>query len=89
MKNKEYVKPEMNVYQMETPSILAGSVIEKAKEEDYNEDAVSNYRDPSGSIGLIKRSLTPPPAIDGCWEGVFGMLGYATLTGSYPERYPK
>lgn len=51
MKNKEYVKPEMNVYQMETPSILAGSVIiEKAKEEDYNEDAVSNYRDPSGSI---------------------------------------
>ena len=50
MKNKEYVKPEMNVYQMETPSILAGSVIEKAKEEDYNEDAVSNYSDPSGSI---------------------------------------
>ena len=50
MKNKEHVKPEMNVYQMETPSILAGSVIEKAKEEDYNEDAVSNYRDPSGSI---------------------------------------
>ena len=48
--SKEYVKPEMNVYQMETPSILAGSVIEKAKEEDYNEDAVSNYRDPSGSI---------------------------------------
>ena len=41
------------------------------------------------AFGLIKRSLTPPPAIDGCWEGVFGMLGYATLTGSYPERYPK
>ena len=37
------------------------------------------------AFGLIKRSLTPPPAIDGCWEGVFGMLGYATLTGSYPE----
>lgn len=41
------------------------------------------------AFGLIKRSLTPPPAIDGCWEGVFGMLGYATLTGSYTERYPK
>ena len=39
----------MNVYQMETPSILAGSVIEKAKEEDYNEDAVSYYLVPSGS----------------------------------------
>ena len=41
------------------------------------------------AFGLIKRSLTPPPAIDGCWEGVFGMLGYATLTGSYLEWYPK
>ena len=50
MKNKEYVKPEMNVYQMETISILAGSEILKAKEEDYSEGSVSDYRDSSGSI---------------------------------------
>ena len=50
MKKKEYVKPKLNVYQMETPSILAGSYIEEAAEEDYDEDVVSDYRDPSGTI---------------------------------------
>ena len=40
----------MNVYQMETQAILAGSYIEKAEEEDYSEDVVSDYRDPSGTI---------------------------------------
>ena len=50
MKKKEYIKPELNVYQMETISILAGSEIVKAKEEDYNEGSVNEYRDPSGSI---------------------------------------
>ena len=34
MKKKEYIKPELNVYQMETTSILAGSEILKAKEDD-------------------------------------------------------
>ena len=50
MEKKEYIKPEMNVYQMETQAILAGSYIEKAAEEDYNEGSVNEYRDPSGSI---------------------------------------
>ena len=50
MEKKEYIKPEMNVFRMETQAILAGSYIEKAKEEDYNEDLVNEYRDPSGSI---------------------------------------
>ena len=50
MKKKEYIKPELNVFQMETQAILAGSYIEKAANEDYNEDLVNDYRDPSGSI---------------------------------------
>ena len=50
MEKKEYIKPEMNVYQMETQAILAGSVIRKADNEDYSEESVSNYRDGNGSI---------------------------------------
>ena len=50
MKKKKYIKPEMNIFQMETQAILVGSYIEKAKEEDYNEGSVNEYRDPSGSI---------------------------------------
>ena len=50
MEKKEYIKPEMNVYQMETQAILAGSYIEKAADEDYSEESVSDYRDASGSI---------------------------------------
>ena len=50
MKKKEYIKPEMNVYQMETQAILAGSVIRKADNEDYSEESVSDSRDESGSI---------------------------------------
>ena len=40
----------MNVYQMETQAILAGSYIEKAAEGDYSEESVRDYRDLSGSI---------------------------------------
>ena len=50
MKKKEYIKPELNVFKMETQAILAGSYIKKAAEEDYNEESVNDYRDPSGSI---------------------------------------
>ena len=50
MKKKEYIKPELNVYQMETISILAGSEILKAKEEDYSEESVNEYRDTWGNI---------------------------------------
>ena len=42
MEKKEYIKPEMKVYQIETPSILAGSEIETAKENDYGDENVSN-----------------------------------------------
>ena len=50
MKKNEYIKPELNVFQMETQAILAGSYLEKAKVEDYNEESVEDYRDPSGNI---------------------------------------
>lgn len=50
MKKKEYIKPELSVYQTETQAILAGSYIEKAADEDYSEESVKDYRDASGSI---------------------------------------
>lgn len=50
MKKKDYIKPELNVFKIETQAILAGSVIEKAKAEDYNDDAVRDYRDTWGNI---------------------------------------
>ena len=50
MKKKEYIKPKLNVYKMETPSILAGSDIVKATEDDYREESVNDYRDPNGNI---------------------------------------
>lgn len=50
MKKKEYIKPELNVYRMETQAILAGSYIEKAKDEDYSEKSVNDYRDTWGNI---------------------------------------
>ena len=48
MKKKEYIKPEMKVYQIETPSILAGSEIGIATQDDYEnlEDLVN----PDGSL---------------------------------------
>ena len=50
MKKKEYIKPELSVYQTETQAILAGSCLEKAKDEDYNEESVNDYRDTWGNI---------------------------------------
>ena len=50
MKKNEYIKPELNVYQMETQAILAGSYPEKAADEDYNEESVNEYRDTWGNI---------------------------------------
>ena len=40
MEKKEYIKPEMKVYQIETPSILVRSNIETAKENDYSSENV-------------------------------------------------
>ena len=50
MKKKEYIKPEMKVYQIETPSILAVSEIETAKENDYGDDNVNNFIEDGGII---------------------------------------
>ena len=50
MKKKEYIKPEMSVYKMDTQAILAGSKIKIAADDDYSEESVSDYRDASGSI---------------------------------------
>ena len=50
MKKKEYIKPELNVYLMETQDILVVSGIKKAEEVDYDEDVVDDYRDTWGTI---------------------------------------
>ena len=52
MEKKEYIKPEMKVYQIETPSILAGSNIETAKENDYSSENVDKLIE-DGSIIYI------------------------------------
>ena len=50
MDKNEYIKPEMNVDQIEPQAILAGSNIKLATEDDYDEESVNDYRDPNGSI---------------------------------------
>ena len=51
MEKKEYIKPEMKVYQIETPSILAGSNnLEKGTEDDYGNDNVNNFIEEGGII---------------------------------------
>ena len=61
MEKKEYIKPEMNVYQMETQAILAGSKIKIAADDDYSEESVSDYRDGSGSILADRQKPHPQP----------------------------
>ena len=50
MEKKEYIKPELNVYQMETLTMLANSNVKIATEEDYSEESVKDYRDTWGNI---------------------------------------
>ena len=45
MKKKKYIKPVVSVMEMETTAILAGSVIRKAEEADYNEENVKDFWD--------------------------------------------
>ena len=52
MEKKEYIKPEMKVYQIETPSILAGSEIKTAKDNDYSSENVDNLIE-DGSVIYI------------------------------------
>ena len=49
MEKKEYIKPEMKVYQIETPSILAASdTIQMGRDDDY--DNLDDFMNPDGSI---------------------------------------
>lgn len=50
MEKKEYIKPEMTVYQIKAPTILAGSNIKMAEEEDYGDENVDNIVDGFGTI---------------------------------------
>ena len=52
MKKKRYIKPVVNVMEMETTAILAGSVIPKASEEDYSDDKVKDFWDNPTNKGI-------------------------------------
>ena len=52
MKKKRYIKPEVSVMEMETTAILAGSVIQKAAEEDYSDEKVQDFWDSSTDKGI-------------------------------------
>lgn len=52
MKKKKYIKPVVSVMEMGTTAILAGSVIQKAAEEDYSEDNVKNFWDNETNKGI-------------------------------------
>ena len=52
MKKKRYIKPVVSVMEMETTAILAGSVIQKAGDEDYSEENVSNFWDSKDSKSI-------------------------------------
>lgn len=52
MKKKKYIKPVVSIMEMETTAILAGSVIQKAAEEDYSEDNVKNFWDNETNKGI-------------------------------------
>ena len=50
MEKKVYIKPEMKVYQIETPSILAVSEIKKATDDDYSNENVNDLIEDGGII---------------------------------------
>ena len=52
MKKKRYIKPVVSVMEMETTTILAGSVIQKASEEDYSNENVKDFWDNSTNKGI-------------------------------------
>ena len=52
MKKKRYIKPVVSVMEMETTVILAGSVIQKASDEDYREENVKDFWDSSTNKGI-------------------------------------
>ena len=48
MEKKEYIKPEMTVYQIKAPTILAGSSIRMAGDREY--DNLDEFLDEDGGI---------------------------------------
>ena len=52
MKKKKYIRPVVSVMEMETTVILAGSVIQKAAEEDYSDENVKNFWDNETNKGI-------------------------------------
>ena len=52
MKKKRYIKPVVSVMEMETTATLAGSVIRKAEEADYNEENVKDFWDNPTDKGI-------------------------------------
>ena len=52
MKKKKYIKPVVSVMEMETTAILAGSVIQKAAEEDYSDENAKDFWDNSTNKGI-------------------------------------
>ena len=48
MEKKEYIKPEMTVYQITAPTILAGSNIKMAGDSEY--DNLDEFLDEDGGI---------------------------------------
>ena len=52
MEKKRYIKPVVSVMEMETTAILAGSVIQKAAEDDYSDEKVKDFWDNSTNKGI-------------------------------------
>ena len=52
MKKKRDITPVVSVMDMETTAILAGSVIQKASDEDYSEENVKDFWDNSTNKGI-------------------------------------
>ena len=52
MKKKRYNKPVVSVMEMETTAILAGSVIQKASDEDYRDEKVKDFWDNETNKGI-------------------------------------
>ena len=52
MKKKRYIKPVVSVMEMEATAILAGSVIQKAGDEDYSDENVKDFWDNETNKGI-------------------------------------
>ena len=52
MKKKRYIKPVVSVMEMETTAILAGSVIQRAGDEDYSDEKVKDFWDNTTNKGI-------------------------------------